>query len=120
MYTAYKLTDETIDLLKSYFNIIYADFIGHHITVKFGVSSNEPLPTFTDDIFVIGEACHDNVQALAVSIDGNMYREDGRIYHITWSIDRSKGKKPVDSNKIIHLAQRIAPIKIKAIPVILG
>jgi len=120
MYTAYQLTDDTVNKLKSHFNIKYADFIGHHITVKFGVTHNEQLPMFTDDIFVIGEACHDNVQALLVSINGNTNRPSGGVYHITWSIDRSKGKKPVDSNKIIHLAQRIAPIKIKAIPVILG
>jgi len=119
MYTAYMLTEETITTLKSAFQTVFPDFIGHHITVRFGVSNSEPIPQFVDKIHVVGEAIHDGVQALLVSIDGNTIRGDGGSYHITWSIDRSKGKKPVDSNRIIQLARMVAPIKIEAIPALL-
>ena len=34
-------------------------------------------------------------------IDGTCDRPDGSIYHITWSIDRARGRKPVESNDVI-------------------
>lgn len=54
MYTAYVLTDKTINKLKELFNQDYPDFIGHHITVDFGVLKDHPLPPETDDIVVMG------------------------------------------------------------------
>lgn len=119
MYTAYVLKDKSIEKLKELFNQDYPDFIGHHITVNFGVQANAEIPPETDDIYVIGVASQDGVQALLVSIDGNVERPNGGLYHVTWSIDKSKGKKPVDSNKIIHRAKTVAPIKIKATPELL-
>jgi hypothetical protein len=120
MYTCYVLTNETINKLKKIFKQHYPDFIGHHITVEYGVSKNHPLPLETDDIYVIGEASEGGVQALLVSIDGTIERSDGSLYHITWSIDRSKGKRPVDSNSIIKKAKRVEPIKIEATPQLLN
>lgn len=119
MYTAYVLTDKSINKLKELFNQDYPDFIGHHITVEFGVTKGHPLPPETDDIVVIGLVSEDGVQAFLVAIDGNVERSDGSLYHITWSIDKSKGKRPVDSNKIIKKAKSVQPVKIKAKPELL-
>lgn len=120
MYIAYVLSKESIEHLKTIIKQDYPDLIAHHITYKFGVKPSEPLPPESDEIYVIGHVSQDGVQALLVCIDGEVDRSDGSLYHITWSIDRSRGKKPVDSNKIIHRARQIAPIKIKAYPKILN
>jgi len=40
-----------------------------------------------------------------VELNGSTRRSDGRLYHITWSLDRSKGKKPFHTNDIIHKAE---------------
>ena len=122
MYTAYVLINKSINKLKELFNQDYPDFIGHHITVEFGVDKSHPIPPETDDVVVIGVASYDGVQALLVAVNGVVERSDGSFYHITWSLDKAKGKKPVDSNKIIKDAQNVrfvSPIKIKTKPEIL-
>lgn len=96
----------------------YPDVIAHHITVKFPAMSNEPLPEgstfrvigYTDD----GQG----LECCIVEIDGTYIRADNSIYHVTLSIDRSKGYKPVDSNKIIKNIgfTKITPFVIKLIP----
>ena len=92
----------------------YPDVLAHHVTYKMG---NQPLPPeVTAEI--VGIADDDGVQALVVSIDGFTNRWDNSTYHITWSINRALGKKPVDSNKVIkeYGWTSIEPIKIKLIP----
>jgi hypothetical protein len=41
------------------------------------------------------------LQALVVQIGGTTVRPDGSTYHITWSIDRKRGRKPVESNAVL-------------------
>jgi hypothetical protein len=57
------------------------------------------------------------VQALVVEIDGSVTRPDGSIYHITWSLDRAAGRKPLESNAVLLSGwHRVRPIKIALIP----
>ena len=41
---------------------------------------------------------HDKIEALLATVSCNHVRPDGGFYHITHSLDRSKGAKPVHSN----------------------
>ncbi len=116
-YTGYLLTEESRNLLKSKFHPEYPDFIGHHITYEFGVPPDSPEPPEPKSVVVIGHAVQNGVEAFLVEIDGTINRPSGGKYHITWSIDRSLGKKPVDSNKIIDQAILLdQEIPIKVIP----
>lgn len=100
MYTAYVLTEETREALLELYPPKYDKVIAEHITVDFGVPEGTPLPE-GDWIKVIGEAdSKDGLQALVVSVDGAYKRPDGKVYHITWSLDADK-YKPVDSNELI-------------------
>lgn len=97
------------------FKTIHPDLLGHHITYMFGADSVVPPEA---KIFVVGECITDKVQCFVVEIDGSIVRKDGKIYHLTWSIDKSKGAKPVDSNSALmsgftHLS---VPIEIYGIP----
>jgi hypothetical protein len=96
----------------------YPDVIAHHITSELGAFDTLELPPevsaeiigFVDD----GEGVH----ALVVLINGSTARPGGGKYHITWSLDRSKGFKPVDSNKVISQMKVIPfavtlPIKVE-------
>ena len=58
------------------------------------------------------------VQALVVRIDCAVARPDGSTYHVTWSLDRSRGRKPVDSNEVIrrHGWSACAPTRIRLEP----
>ncbi|RZI70367.1 MAG: hypothetical protein EOP13_21370, partial [Pseudomonas sp.] len=43
----------------------------------------------------------EGLQAMVVAIDGSTDRPDGSTYHITWSLDRKRGRKAVQSNDVI-------------------
>jgi hypothetical protein len=101
-YEAFVVDDATRQKLAKVFPPKYPEWIGHHITNRFGVQREENRPFGKPFNFeVIGYAEDDGIEALVVSRDGSPKRPDGKVYHITWSLDRAKGRKPVDSNKVI-------------------
>lgn len=103
MYTAYVLDEETRTKLEKRFPPKYPDFIGHHVTVEFGVPKDTEAPEQPSTVKVVGHADDLNgIEALVVAVNGKTKRPDGSIYHITWSIDRDAGRKPVDSNKVLQ------------------
>lgn len=123
MYIGLVLNNQNREALNQRFPPKYSDFIGHHITLEFGVHKNAELPPQPKNVQVIGYADDgDSIEALVVSIDGVSERPDGGTYHITWSLDRSKGRKPVDSNKLLTKGyQRLDnPINVKTEIKLLG
>lgn len=74
--------------------------IADHVTLRSG-DAVEPLP-LPAEVAIIGEADDGaGVQALVVTVDGTSERPDGGTYHITWSLDRARGRKAVESNAVI-------------------
>lgn len=90
----------------------FADFIGHHVTHRFGVRP-DPQATYgeTVTVHVVGYACNDaGLEAFLVSVNGTTSRPDGKLYHLTWSLNRNAGFKPVDSGELVRgLIQPITP-----------
>ncbi|MCC2981344.1 hypothetical protein [Sphingomonas sp. IC4-52] len=79
----------------------FPDVIAHHVTLRFGVEDGTPLPTETRGE-IVGEIDDGaGVQALIVAIAGTTERGDGGTYHVTWSLDRKRGRRPVESNDVI-------------------
>lgn len=119
MYTAYTLNESSRKVLETHFPPKYSEFVGHHITYKFGVDENAKVPKKAK-IKVVGHIDDgEGLEALVVSIDGTKERPDGNLYHITWSLD--EGKKPVDSNKLLKkkMYTLILPIEINTTPTLL-
>jgi hypothetical protein len=117
MYTAYGLTDKTRKMLQYLFPPKYPEFIGHHITEQFGVPDGTPPPGEPVLVQVVGYIDNDDgVEGLLIEIDGTSDRPSGGKYHVTWSIDRSKGYKPFSTNKYVNEAKPISPIKIQVEP----
>ena len=59
------------------------------------------------------------VQAMVVRIGGSERRPDGGTWHITWSLDRAKGRKAGESNDVIaRLGWRdiVPPVPIRLKP----
>ena len=111
-----------LEKLKEKFPPKYPEFVGHHITLKFGVPKNTQTPAEPDSVEVVGYAdSGDGLEALVVEVNGNRKRADGRVYHITWSLDRSAGYKPVDSNNLVSNKYSMIrpPIKISTTPKVL-
>lgn len=99
-YTGYKLNKKSRQQLAAIFPPKFSDFIGHHVTYKFGVSEDQK-PGPVKEAYVVGYAEEDGLEALVIEINGKTTRPDGKLLHITWSLDRSKGKKPVHSNNLL-------------------
>ena len=79
--------------------------VGHHVTYKFGASDKDPLPP-AGKYQVVGynyiaekRPNGSGLEALVVAIDGNTTREDGSVYHITWS--HGPAFRPKDSNDLL-------------------
>lgn len=102
-YSGYKITEKDRAALAALFPPKFPDFLGHHVTWEFGVDPQvADLPPRVGKLTVVKYVCDDSLECLVVSIDNSELRPDGRVLHLTWSLDRSKGRKPVDSNKLLN------------------
>lgn len=121
MYTAYVLTDESRKELEGKYPPKYPNFIGHHVTVDFGVPADAEAPEEAD-VKVIGfEDSGDGLEALVVSVNGETSRADGSTYHITWSLDSEK-YAPKDSNELLKNSYRYTmslPTVVDTVPQVL-
>lgn len=121
MYTAYVLDEASRQELAEQFPPKYDNFIGHHVTVDFGVPADAEAPK-PASLKVIGHVdSGDGLEALVVSVNGNKNRPDGSTYHITWSIDSNSNYKPKDSNTLIADKKftLIRPVAISTEPAVL-
>lgn len=100
-YVGWALPEKARAKLLDMFEPAYPDVIAHHVTLKHGVPDTVELPTATEGVIVGLADDGEAVQALVVMIDVTTDRPGGGTYHITWSIDRSKGATPYDSNRVI-------------------
>lgn len=71
------------------------------------------------DINVVGYAYNEDmgIECLVVEVDGSTKRSDGKVFHITLSLDPEKAK-PVDSNRLLetHGWEPVTPLSIKNTP----
>lgn len=104
-YIAFVLDEPSRTKLLRMWPTVHPDVICHHVTLLFGVPKSfiDTYGGFVQHpvVHVRGEVVDDKCQALIVSVNRSSDRSDGGIYHITHSIDRSKGAKPVYSNTLV-------------------
>jgi hypothetical protein len=99
--TGWKLDPaERRDLLTR-FKPLFPDVVADHVTLCTGTDHTTPLPHETRGEIVGAVDDAAGVQALVVRIGGTTDRSDGSTYHITWSLDRGRGRRPVESNAVI-------------------
>ena len=78
----------------------YADAIADHVTLR-TEAENDPLPDPVD-AGIVGRADDgDSLECMVVTIDGTTDRPDGSTFHITWSLDKAKGRKARESNDVL-------------------
>ncbi|WP_333571381.1 hypothetical protein [Sphingomonas sp.] len=96
--TGWKLDPEERRHLLARFAPLFPDVVADHVTLRRGGAS---LPQ-EDCGEIVGQVDDGRgVQALVVAIGGTTHRPDGSTYHITWSLDRAKGRRAVESNDVI-------------------
>lgn len=113
MYTGYEIEPGSRQKIMDLFPPKYPDFLGHHITEQFGVKDGEAPPQ-PKRVLLIGYIDNgEDVEGFLVEVDGEVNRPSGGKYHLTWSIDRSKGAKPVHTNMYVDEATMLKrPIEI--------
>lgn len=95
--TGWRLDEDQRERLLALFPPRYPDTVADHVTLGRG----QPLPQAAK-AQIIGRADDEaGVEALVVKVDGTEVRPDGKVFHITWSLDRSKGREARDSNDVI-------------------
>lgn len=109
-YSAYLIDDVERAMLKVLYPPKHDTFIGHHITEKFGIKPDDVVPNDPQNVNIIGYFSNNLVEFFTVEINGNTDRKNGGKYHLTWSINKDKGAKPVDSNTYVDYAEPISPI----------
>ena len=117
--TGWKLDPMDREQLLGRFKPLFPDVDADHVTLTTGTNGTTPLPRETSGLVVgeIDDAA--GIQALVVSIGGTTGRSDGSTYHITWSLHRGKGRRPVESNDVIRrLGWRVLPepLPIRLVP----
>jgi hypothetical protein len=96
---------------------VWPDVIAHHVTLK--SATDQPLPTETAGEIVGHVNDGEGLQALVVAIGGTTDRPDGSTYHITWSLDKARGREARQSNDVLRergFDRLDAPIPIRLTP----
>lgn len=79
----------------------WPDVIADHVTLQAKAPEAAPLPE-PKAADIIGEVDDGHgLQAMVVRIDGTTARPGGGTYHITWSLDRSRGRHAEESNDVL-------------------
>jgi hypothetical protein len=99
------------------FTPAWPDVIAHHVTLA--SNTTDPLPTETAGEIVGHVNDDEGLQALVVAIGGTTDRPDGSTWHITWSLDKARGREAKQSNDVLRergFDRLDAPISIRLIP----
>jgi hypothetical protein len=114
-YTAYVISEESRAAILNRFPPKFGDVICHHVTERFGVPKSKKFLPEPAQIVVVGYACDVSLETLIVTVNGTTRRPDDMVYHITLSLERSKGRKPVDSN---HLIASLGWSNVEPLPIV--
>lgn len=113
----WKLETGERDALLARFLPLFPDVIADHVTFQIGANAATPLPRETggDIVGQIDDTI--GLQALVLKIGGTTDRPGGGTFHITWSLDRARGRRPAESN--VMLAQHGWRHLVRPVPVLL-
>lgn len=113
----WKLDRDQREMLLERFPPLYRDVVADHVTLQ-TKASGMPLPPNVDATIVGRADDGESLEAMVVCVGGNTDRPDGSIFHITWSLDKAKGRKARESNDLLidcgwHLLDEPVPILIE-------
>ena len=79
----------------------WPDIVADHVTLEANAPGDAPLPVESTGEVVGRVDDGRGLQALVVRIGGSTIRPDGSTYHITWSLDRKRDRRAVESNEVL-------------------
>lgn len=102
MYTGFQLEPAERERLLSIYPPRYSDIIADHVTLSERASAwgHAPKPSFLSVVGIADDGR--GLQCLVVTVGGLLFRPDKKTFHCTWSLVRSAGYRPFDSNDVIR------------------
>jgi hypothetical protein len=97
----WKLDRELREELLRRFPPRYPDTMADHVTLRTN-AANEPLPGPVEAAIIGRADDDDSLECMVATIDGGIDRPDGSTFHITWSLDKSKGREARESNDLLR------------------
>jgi hypothetical protein len=97
----WKVDRQQRDELLERFAPRYRDVIADHVTLK-SQAGGDPLPADVQSEIVGRADDGESLECLVVTINGSTDRPDGSTFHITWSLDKSKGRQARESNDVLR------------------
>lgn len=97
----WKLDREQRRELLQHFPPRYRDTVADHVTLQTNAEV-EPLPDQVEAAIIGRADDRDSLECMVVTIDGTTDRPDGSTFHITWSLDKAKGRKARESNDVLE------------------
>lgn len=91
------------------------EIIAHHMTIKMGgLEGTQHYGRLgqKETVDAVSVGTNENNSVVAVMVNGI---SDNKIPHVTIAVDRNKGAKPVDSNKITNWTPLNTPIKLSGV-----
>ena len=79
----------------------YRDVIADHVTLETNAEA-KPRPSPIEAAIAGHADDGDSLECMVVTIDGTTDRPDGSTFHITWSLDKAKGRKARESNDLLR------------------
>lgn len=101
-YSGYLLADrDTVlaALAAAGFAPAHPNVVAEHVTHTY--PSPDPAPP-AGTVTVVGYAADDRADTLIVAVDGDVYRPDGRLFHLTYSL--ADGVRPVYAGELASVA----------------
>jgi hypothetical protein len=112
----WKLDRKQRDQLLKKFPPRYRDADADHVTLQTN-AEDHPLPDPVEGAIVGHADDGDSLEAMVVTIDGKTGRPDGSVFHITWSLDKAKGRQARESNDLLKRrdwrAVELIPVKLE-------
>lgn len=99
--TGWKLDPTEREALLRLFPPRWPDVVADHVTLASRRAGPRPIPIEHEGLIVGRADDGDGLQVLVVEIGGTTDRPDGSTYHITWSLDRARGRTAVQSNDVL-------------------
>lgn len=102
MYYAFSISSELRERILATYPAIFEEVICEHCTLVFTPFNNTEYETNTPYTIKITQGLSNEcIQCVTCTIDDKSNRPNGGKFHITVSLDRTKGAKPVMSNNLI-------------------
>jgi hypothetical protein len=114
-YTGYLLTQASRAELLGAFPPVYDRVVADHITHTYDVDALAVPPDPPTTVEIVGYIdSGDGVQALLVAIDGDTFRPDGNLFHITLSLGENRWA--AESNIYMAWSEPTDPFPVTVVP----